>query len=424
MPVTISDIQTAGNYFRRSTETADFTAPKSLEAAALAIEDVHSQALFKFTQRIQRLDFLDGHADYVVSDDATNFQAAIRAPDFRAPKDLRMSVDHNDDFDYIDPNAFSLIYGKGLTDKVYTVEQRDGANILRVNRSKIGSSTTLHSAVDHDANGTWTGDTTSDIVNVGTDTIIYQTGGGSVKFDTTVSLSANNRVTLSVSNMTAVDISAYQNTGIIRFWLYIPEVTDDTSIYVSSVELRWGSSSTAYWSQTVARPVNNAIFQDRWNLMEFNWRDATETGSVTETAVNYLLVTVNYAAGQPDDVGFRINDIKIYNPKEMKLVYFSNFTVKVTSTGIWKARATATTDELLAPDIYKNVYVDAFNWYVAQFLYPQDHPRVKAFELKYRGQYDGRKKRWIGGSLERLVREAGERIKLPSRKLLPQISWN
>ena len=108
----------------------------------------------------------------------------------------------------------------------------------------------------------------------------------------------------------------------------------------------------------------------------------------------------------------------------MKLVYFSNYTVKVTSTGIWKARVTATTDELLAPDMYKNVYVDAFNWFAAQFLYPVDHARVKAYELKYRGQYDARKKTWVGGSLERLIREQGERYKLPQRKMLPQVKWD
>ena len=108
----------------------------------------------------------------------------------------------------------------------------------------------------------------------------------------------------------------------------------------------------------------------------------------------------------------------------MKLIYFSNFTVAITSTLIWKARATATTDILLAPDIYKNVYVDAFNWYMMQFLYPLDANLVKTYELKYKGQYSQQKKRWIGGSLERLVREAGERNKLPSRHLTPQIKFD
>lgn len=429
MAVTIQNIQDAGDFFRRSTETADLTAAKKLEAAALAIEDVHSHALFKFTQRVQRFDFLDGHSDYVISDNATNFEAAIRAPDFRAPKDVRMSgnqgVDHDDDFDFVDPNSFALSYGQGKTDKIYTIEQRDGANILRVNRSDIGSSTTIHQASDHDADGTWTADTTnSDATNVRTDTQNYIKNSGSVAFDVDVSQSGNNYASLSVTDFTDVDISAYKGTGIIRMWLYIPEVTDDTSLYVSSVVLRWGNDTSNYWSQTIARPVNSAIFQDRWNLLEFNWRDATETGDVDETAVDYIDVRVNYSASQADDVGFRINDIRIYNPKEIKLVYFSNYTVKATSTGIWKPRATATTDELLCPDIYKNVYVDAYNWYVAQFLYPQDHARVKSYELKYKGQYNPNRKKWVGGSLERLTREQGEHLKLPLRKLKPQISFN
>ena len=424
MAVIISEIQTAGDYYRRSGETNELTAAKALEAAALACEDVQNQALFRFAQRVQRFDFLDGQSDYVISDNATNFEASIRAPDFRAVKDLRLSVEHTDDFDYVDPNAFALIYGDGRTDKVYTVEDRDGGRILRVNQADIGSSTVLHQASDHDANGTWTADATnSDALNVATDTIVYQKNSGSVKFEADVSQSANNRVTVSVSDMTAIDLTAYRQSGVIRFWVYLPDITDDTSMYVTSIELRWGSSSSAYWSLTRARPVNSAIFQDRWNLMEFAWKDAVETGTVDETAVNYILVTINYAAGQADAVGFRINDFNIYNPKEMKMVYFSNYTAKITSTLIWKPRVTATSDLILAPDQYKGVYVDAYNFYVANLVYPTDDKRIQVYERRYRGQYDARTRKWVGGSLERMIREMGERIKLPTKKLIPQIKF-
>ena len=160
MAIRISDITTAANYFRRSTETADFTSAKSLEAAALAIEDVHSQALFRFTQRVQRLDYLDGQPDYVLSSE-TDMNLGVRLPDFRAIKDLRLSQDHNDDFDFVDPNYFALRFGEGSKNKIYTVEQRDGANVLRVNQPDIGSSTAIHDANDHDANGTWEADTTN-----------------------------------------------------------------------------------------------------------------------------------------------------------------------------------------------------------------------------------------------------------------------
>jgi hypothetical protein len=157
--------------------------------------------------------------------------------------------------------------------------------------------------------------------------------------------------------------------------------------------------------------------------MEFAWKDATETGTVTETAIDYLELTINYSVSQADAVGFRINDINIYNPKEMKLVYFSNYTVAVTSTLIWKARATATTDVLLAPDIYKNVYIDAFNWYMAQFLYPPDSTIPQAYLNKYK-ILDPRTGKVVGGSLRKMIREQGERLKLPKRHQTPQIRWN
>lgn len=423
---TIANIQTAGDYFRRSDEqgTPLITAAKKLEAAALAVEDIHNQALFRFTQRIERFDYLKEESDYVMSDNATNFEASVRIPDFRAIKDLRLSSNHADDFDFVDPNQFAVDLGSGSLVKEYTTEYRDGAPILRINQSSIGTKTDIHNANDHDANGTWAVDSTnSDATNIATDTVIYVNQGGSIRFDADVSQSANNRVTISVSDMTSVDLSAYQTTGIIRMWVYIPDVTDDTSLYVTSVELRWGSSASAYWSLTRARPVNSAIFQDRWNLMEFAWKDATETGSVTETAINYLLVTINYSASQADAVGFRINDIRIYNPTEMKVIYFSSFTAQ-TSGNVWIPRVTATTDLILAPDSYKDCYVFAYNYYILSMTKKANDPEIDYWLRRYKGQYDVRKAKWVGGELERLIREQGERLKLPTRKLRPQLSFN
>ena len=418
MAITVANIQTAGDYFRRASETNDLTAAKALEAAALAIEDVHSHALFRFTQRRQAFDYLDTETDYSLLD-------SLRISDLRMIRSIRKVDDHNDDFDMVDPEQFDVLAGSASTNKVWALEYRDGRPILRLNQASLGSSTTVHSAVDHDANGTWTADTsTSDATNVSTDDDIYRVGGGSVRFDVDVSQSGNNRATISISDMTSVDLSDYQDQGVIRLRLYVPDVADDTSIYISSVEFRWGSDSSNYWSRTVTRPVDSALFTDRWNTLEFKWNDATQTGTVDETAIDYLLVTVNYGASQPDDEGFRINDIKIYNPKEMEMVYFSNSTVKVTSTGIWKARATAPSDELLCPDNYKMVYVSAYNWYVAQLLYPNDSTKITAYERAYRGQYNPRARKWIGGELERMVIEQGERAKIKQTKLTPQISFS
>lgn len=416
MSITVANLQSAGDQFRRSTETADFTAAKSLEAAALAIEDVHSQANFRFTQRRQTFDYLNGEVDY-------SLLTALNVQDFRAPRDIRNIDNNTQGFDYIDPNQFDVMSARD-TRPIWTVEYLDGFPTLRVIQSSTGSYTQIHQASDHDANGTWAADTTnSDALNVSTDSHIYRTNSGSIKFDTDVSQSGNNKATISVSDMTAVDLSAYQGHGIIRMWVYIPDVLDDTSIYVSSIELRWGSDSSNYWSKTVTRPVDNYNFVDRWNLVEFKWDSATETGTVTETVIDYLLVTFNYGASQPDDTGFRINDIRIYHPSEMEFIYFSNYTVKTTSTGIWKARATATTDELLAPDIYKPVYVAAFNYYMARMLLPINNPQIAEYESRY-GLVDPNTGKRVGGLIGRMIREQGEREKIPARKLIPQISWS
>ena len=427
MATTIANLQTAGDYFRRTDESGSMSlsAAKNLEAAALAVEDVHNQALFRFTKRRQTFDYLDGQTDYLIAGSVTNFQAPIRVSDFRTIRDLRLVGGGENDFDFVDPNDFHLYAEAGTLQKVYTIDWHDGGTVLRVNQPDLGASTTLNQANDHDANGTWTADATNgDAINVRTDDDTFKANSGSVAFDADVSQSANNKLVIYNSDMTAVDVSDYSDQGVIRMWLYIPDVTDDTSIYVSSVELRWGSDSSNYWARTVAKPVDNFMFQDRWNLLEFQWKDATETGTVDESAIDYLQVTVNYSASQADDAGFRINDIKIYNPKEMEMEYFSNSTVKITSTGIWKARATATSDELLAPDNYKEVYVFAYNYFLLATERSTDDPDVQHWLTRYKGRYDARTKKWTGGELEKLIREQGERIKIPQKKLKPQLNWN
>ncbi len=412
MSILVSDIIAAGDMFRRTTEANELTAAKQLEAAALAIEDVHSQANYRFTQRRETFDYLEGETDYAINE-------GLNVTDFKEVKDIRLTDENTFPFDFIDPNQFDTSNASFPDRCNYTVEWRDGQPILRVSQSGAGSSAALHTAADHDANGTWAVDSTnSDATNIGTDSYVYRANGGSIKFDITVAQSGNNKATISTSDMTAVDLTNYQNQGVIRMWVYIPDVADDTSDYISSVELRWGSSASAYWTVTSSKPIDSAVFQDRWNLMEFKWNEATKTGSPTVSSITHLLVTINYSASQPDDIGFRINDIRIFQPVDMEMLYFSTATVKITSTNIWKTRATVTTDILLAPDVYKPVYVAAYNYYAAHFIYPADDKRLDIYERKY-GLVDPNSSKRVGGLIGRMIRQQGEREKLPLKKLTP-----
>lgn len=415
MSITISQIQTAGNQFRRATETVELTAAKALEAAALAVEDIHSQARMRFTQRRQTFDYLLGETDYSMS--------FLNIPDFRDVKDLR-SLSNDYSLDYVDNNYFAYIIKNGGR-PCYTIENLDGEPVLRIYQEGSASYQNVNEATSYDGNGTWTADTSnSDALNVRTDNYVYKRGGGSVAFDVDVSQSENNRATIYNADMDEVDLSAFKDQGIFRLSLYIPDTGDDSTVYVTSVELRWGNDDSNYWTKTITKPVDNARWQDRWNRCEFKWHEATAVGSPDASEVDYLLVTVNYSASQTDDTSFRINDIRIWQPEEMAFIYFSKYTVKATSTGLWKQRATVTTDELLCDDVYKEVYIDAYNWFASRMLFTNTDNQVTGYEKKYRGQYDARKQKWVGGSLERIVTEQGERKKMPLKKLTPPIRFN
>src|SRR3990167_4854071 len=136
MALTIANIIAAGDMFRRSTETVELTTAKQLEAAALAIEDVHSQALFRFTLRRQTFDYLQGETDYAINE-------SLNVTDFKQVKDVR-NVDNNTfGFDFVTPNQFDVSEASYPDRNNYTVEYRDGQPILRLSQVWVGSVTTI-----------------------------------------------------------------------------------------------------------------------------------------------------------------------------------------------------------------------------------------------------------------------------------------
>lgn len=211
----------------------------------------------------------------------------------------------------------------------------------------------------YDADGTWTAD--DDALNITTDNNEYKIGSGSINFDIDVSQDAANQATIYVSDMTAQDLSDYEDTGRWRVWVHIPDVT-----HINSVEMKWGSSTSVYWSLDVEKDYKNHAFHDGWNLIEFYWGDSsvTETGSPTTTdaeAVDYLALTIKYDSTQADEADFRVDAIQIATSWEANSIYEVSFF----------KQPDAVLDELTEfeiPEGYQFLLVD---YAVAQILYRQ-----------------------------------------------------
>lgn len=229
----------------------------------------------------------------------------------------------NGDGTKVEPLPNDVLGATGIDGYELTGRNRVYFNNVPTPATDDVSPTTILSNNAFDEDGTWTaGD---DGANVTTDTDEFKVGTGSINFDIDVSQDADNKVTLTNSTFTSTDLSDYEDTGRIRVWVYLPDVT-----YITSVNLKWGSDSSNTWDLTVTKDYKDHAFRDGWNLLEFDWSssDVTETGSPDDEAVDYIQLTINYSSSQGDDEDFRLDAIRIANTFSgndvYRLIYFRN----------------------------------------------------------------------------------------------------
>jgi len=230
-----------------------------------------------------------------------------------------------ENYDYIQRGAIITSPGYELFDDMGTSSKgqfigtynADIANryIIAVSNDNIYYYTKKSNIILHDCDA-YTGGSygnfagTSDAVNLANSTTRKQ-GAGSVEFDLTVATSADNFAVLTVAALTSVDLTGYNTAGAIRLWTTLGTLTNFTS-----VTLRWGSSATDYWEQTVTvaiRPDTETTknFQaSDWNYLSFDWATATTTGTPVITAVDYLQLRYNYSAGYGNQNNLLIDDIR------------------------------------------------------------------------------------------------------------------
>jgi len=124
--------------------------------------------------------------------------------------------------------------------------------------------------------GTWTA--YNDATNVATDASNYVKGGGSIGFDLTGAATTAGIY----STITTQDISAFTNAGFAFVWVYINSTTNLTNFI-----LEIGNDlTTNYYQMTETDRFDATAFVAGWNLLKFNFADATENGTVDDEAID------------------------------------------------------------------------------------------------------------------------------------------
>ena len=241
-------------------------------------------------------------------------------------------------------------------------------------------------------NGTWAAVLDASDATIDEDFFVNETGA--IKFSMDQSTTTAAAGYIQNSDMDAVDLSDYTN-GSIFVSVYIPESV--TISYITGFTLRWGSSSTVYFSRQVTTTNESITFQSGWNILRFDIFGATETGSVDDENIDYLRLAVDRSGGKLDATDWRCDYVVARRGVPHEIWYYTKYGWQ-SSTGTYLENSTAATDLLNADTDEYDLFVEKGKELVAEDLKFFDEAEI------YRRRYETKKEAY--------------RIRYPSERMI------
>ncbi len=246
-----------------------------------------------------------------------------------------------------------------LANKIYT-QWNTGVKTLRIEAPTLTSPTTLCD----------TGTTTGWSATVGADAITLDTtysvaGGGAIVFNL---LAGSSSGYVENSTLSPVDLSGLVNTATGFLWVYMP-----TASSITSVDVRWGSSSSNYYHYTATTTQQGTAFQNGWNLIALPWVSATKVGTPVDTTYQYVRVTVAYDSTL--QTGFKIDNLVFAPGFIFELQYYSKYMFRNPSTNAFVEKVIDSSYNTYLINLDTDSYNLLFNktaFYIAQALQGSD----------------------------------------------------
>lgn len=235
----------------------------------------------------------------------------------RIPRDV-WTQDYNQAFDVAKQNIYALA-------NQFTMNFNTGLKTLRVNAPFLNAPVIINQIEAAGSNGTWAvGGTASALAVNNTN---YVQGAGSLQFNVTSGAGY-----LENSTMSAVDLSAVLNQSSLFVWVYIP-----TGTTLTSVNLRFGSSASNYWTETVTQNQQSVAFVNGWNLCQFVWSTASSVGSPNAASISYARVTLNVTGAM---TGCLLNGLDSVLGTILSYEYYSKYLFRDSLTGAFQETVT------------------------------------------------------------------------------------
>lgn len=276
------------------------------------------------TVRLHRFDLFSGVTEYAPPDDLK----AKKLID-PAPQDGEQGEDFN--------QTFAKEFRRDRQDYKLSVQFVDGSKVLKVRAPGKGASLRVDATDDYTD---WTA--AGGATGLENDTVITLDGSDTLRAD----LGAAGGY-LENAALAQIDLSAHEDTGSFFRKIYIPSSASS----ITSLTLRIGSASGAYWS--ITGQAHFGSYKDGVNLVRFDWADATETGTPDSAAVDYeRLIFVTTAA--ISDV--RVGPLYSRLPTPYETPYYSNRLFRNTDTDAWLETPTDEDNEVMLEKEGENLF--------------------------------------------------------------------
>ena len=278
--------------------------------------------------------------DYACPSDLKGNRIIDISPQYiRQPGQL-ISQTYNQTFD-IDKN-------KRYPPSEFTIQYNNSVKTIRINDTALPQGVSLDTC---EATTGWTANSTAS--NLTLDNVNYADGAGSLSFNVTTGTGS-----ISKTLSSTLDMSNHLNQSSLFYYLYLPLGTA-----LTSTEIRWGSSSSAYYSRTATTTNEGNAFATGWNLIRGDWNGATVVGSPNVTKIAYIDILVTVTSNQ---TGIKVDNIISNMGLYRTLEYYSKFLYRNASTGAWQETVLDLSDLInLDTDSY-NLYFNLLAFYAAQ----------------------------------------------------------
>lgn len=257
--------------------------------------------------------------DYPIAADVKgNKLIDIRPQVQRLPRDIWLQS-YNQAFDVAKQNIFTQT-------NMFTMNFNTGLKTVRINAPFLNAPIIVNQIESLTSNGTWAAGGTASSLAVNNSNFVQ--GAGSLQFNTTVGSGY-----IENSTMTAVNLSSYLNQSSLFTYVYVP-----TGANLTSVTLRFGSSSSNYYSLAVTQNQQGTAFQNGWNLCQFPWSSMTVVGSPSSSAITYARITLTVATATA--TACKVNGLNSILGSILEYEYYSKYLFRDAVTGTFQETVT------------------------------------------------------------------------------------